>query len=108
MNRFSLPDLGVGLGLRTVHYAHILEHRPDGTTRVKILDFGISKLPKEMGGETLTEMGQSLGTFSFMPPEQIVVLERALYTAKNSLLATQLAALGNRVTLYRVMGGGLR
>ena len=48
-----------------------LEARPDGTTRVKILDFGISKLPKEMGGETLTEMGQSLGTFSFMPPEQI-------------------------------------
>jgi serine/threonine-protein kinase len=48
-----------------------LERRPDGQTRVKILDFGISKLPKEMGGETLTEMGQSLGTFSFMPPEQI-------------------------------------
>jgi serine/threonine-protein kinase len=48
-----------------------LERRPDGTTRVKILDFGISKVPKEVGGETLTEMGQSLGTFSFMPPEQI-------------------------------------
>ncbi|HVY44812.1 MAG TPA: DUF692 domain-containing protein [Minicystis sp.] len=29
MNRFGIPDLGVGLGLRTVHYAHILEHRPD-------------------------------------------------------------------------------
>lgn len=28
MNRFALPDLGIGLGLRTVHYAHILEHRP--------------------------------------------------------------------------------
>ncbi len=27
-NRFDLPDLGLGLGLRTVHYAHILEHRP--------------------------------------------------------------------------------
>lgn len=27
-NRFSLPSLGVGLGLRTVHYAHILEHEP--------------------------------------------------------------------------------
>ncbi len=27
-NRFSLPNLGVGLGLRTVHYAHILEYRP--------------------------------------------------------------------------------
>jgi serine/threonine-protein kinase len=39
--------------------------------RVKLLDFGISKIPREMGGETLTELGQSLGTFSFMPPEQI-------------------------------------
>ena len=29
MNRFSLPNLGIGLGLRTVHYAHILEHQPD-------------------------------------------------------------------------------
>ena len=48
-----------------------LERRPDGMIRVKILDFGISKVPKEVGGETLTEMGQSLGTFSFMPPEQI-------------------------------------
>ncbi|HEY5958551.1 MAG TPA: DUF692 domain-containing protein [Polyangiaceae bacterium] len=28
MNRFELPNLGVGLGLRTVHYAHILEHTP--------------------------------------------------------------------------------
>ncbi|MBV9949785.1 MAG: DUF692 family protein, partial [Myxococcales bacterium] len=28
-NRFHLPDLGIGLGLRTVHYSHILEHAPD-------------------------------------------------------------------------------
>jgi uncharacterized protein (UPF0276 family) len=28
MNRFSLPNLGIGLGLRTRHYAHILEHEP--------------------------------------------------------------------------------
>ncbi len=28
MNRFSLPNLGIGLGLRTVHYAHIVEHWP--------------------------------------------------------------------------------
>jgi len=27
-NRFNLPDLGVGLGLRTVHYSHIVEARP--------------------------------------------------------------------------------
>jgi multidrug efflux system outer membrane protein len=36
-----------------------------------------------------------------------LVSQRALYAAKNSLVATQLAALGNRVTLYRVLGGGL-
>lgn len=28
MNRFGLADLGIGLGLRTVHYQHILEQRP--------------------------------------------------------------------------------
>src|SRR5262245_34851392 len=28
-NRFQLPNLGVGLGLRTAHYPYILEHRPD-------------------------------------------------------------------------------
>ena len=28
MNRFGLAELGIGLGLRTVHYAHILEQRP--------------------------------------------------------------------------------
>ena len=36
-----------------------------------------------------------------------LVSQRALYQAKNSLVATQLAALGNRVTMYRVLGGGL-
>jgi uncharacterized protein (UPF0276 family) len=28
VNRFSLPNLGIGLGLRTAHYAHIVEQRP--------------------------------------------------------------------------------
>lgn len=72
----------VWLGLAAAHKVGII-HRDlkpsnvfllnttDGRVRVKILDFGISKLPRELGGETLTEMGQSLGTFSFMPPEQI-------------------------------------
>lgn len=27
-NRFNLPNLGYGMGLRTVHYNHILEHKP--------------------------------------------------------------------------------
>lgn len=28
MNRFQLPSLGLGLGLRATHWAHILAHRP--------------------------------------------------------------------------------
>ncbi len=28
MNRFGLPDLGLGIGLRGVHYDHVLEHEP--------------------------------------------------------------------------------
>lgn len=28
-SRWSLPDLGIGVGLRTVHYPHILEAKPD-------------------------------------------------------------------------------
>jgi uncharacterized protein (UPF0276 family) len=27
--RFDIPDLGIGLGLRTAHYAHVLERKPD-------------------------------------------------------------------------------
>jgi multidrug efflux system outer membrane protein len=37
-----------------------------------------------------------------------LVAQRSLYAAKNTLVATQLQALANRVTLYRVLGGGLR
>jgi hypothetical protein len=28
MNRWNLPDLGIGIGLRTVHFAHILKQKP--------------------------------------------------------------------------------
>jgi len=27
-NKFGFPDLGIGVGLRTVHYGHVLEHEP--------------------------------------------------------------------------------
>ena len=37
-----------------------------------------------------------------------LVSERALYTAKSSLVATQQNAMGNRVALYRVLGGGIK
>ncbi|HEV7429417.1 MAG TPA: DUF692 family protein, partial [Thermoanaerobaculia bacterium] len=29
MNRFNFPDLGIGVGLRTVHFSHILGSQPD-------------------------------------------------------------------------------
>ncbi|HLA76527.1 MAG TPA: DUF692 domain-containing protein [Vicinamibacteria bacterium] len=29
MNRFRLPDLGVGVGLRTVHFGHVLAQQPE-------------------------------------------------------------------------------
>ena len=49
-----------------------LELRSGSPTWVKILDFGISKLPSGgKGWEVLTKTGQSLGTFSYMAPEQI-------------------------------------
>ncbi len=71
----------VWMGLADAHAAGIihrdlkpsnvfLEQRRAGK-RVKILDFGISKLPKKISTQSLTQVGQSLGTFSFMPPEQI-------------------------------------
>ena len=28
-NRWGLPDLGIGVGLRTVHFSHILQNQPD-------------------------------------------------------------------------------
>ena len=33
--------------------------------------------------------------------------QRTMYSAKQSLILTQQADLGNRITLYRVLGGGL-
>jgi multidrug efflux system outer membrane protein len=56
-------------------------------------------------GVELAQARYKAGVESFLAT---LVSERALYTAKSSLVATQLAALGNRVALYRVLGGGLQ
>ena len=41
--------------------------------QVKLLDFGVSKLP---GERALTREGLALGTFSYMPPEQMMSAKR--------------------------------
>ncbi|MBM4373519.1 MAG: serine/threonine protein kinase [Deltaproteobacteria bacterium] len=71
----------VWVGLADAHAAGIIHRdlKPSNVflltktspARVKLLDFGISKLPKAITTDSLTQVGQSLGTFSFMPPEQI-------------------------------------
>jgi multidrug efflux system outer membrane protein len=56
-------------------------------------------------GFDLAQARYRAGVESFLTT---LVSQRALYAAKNALVATQLAVLGNRVTLYRVLGGGLQ
>ena len=56
-------------------------------------------------GFELAQARYKAGVESFLAT---LISQRALYAAKNALVATQLAALGNRVTLYRVLGGGLK
>jgi serine/threonine-protein kinase len=52
-----------------------LARRPDGSQRIKVLDFGISKLMKPPGLDdapgTLTGAGTILGTPGYMSPEQL-------------------------------------
>jgi eukaryotic-like serine/threonine-protein kinase len=70
----------VWVGLADVHRAGIvhcdlnssnlfLEQRADGPPRVKLLGFGLEKVP-EKATDKMRE-APPLGTFSFMPPEQI-------------------------------------
>ena len=56
-------------------------------------------------GFELAQARYKAGVESFLTT---LVSQRALYAAQNALVATRLAALGNRVTLYRVLGGGVQ
>lgn len=104
-------DLLVSQGLRGLHAAHaagvvhrdlkpaniFLEQQPGVPFGVKLLDFGISKLAETLV-TPLTRPQQSLGSLSFMPPEQF---ERAALVDQRA----DLYALGTVV--FRVLTGEL-
>jgi serine/threonine protein kinase len=62
----------VGIVHRDLKPANLfLALRPDGSRRVKVLDFGISKAQSSSGKQRYTRDTKSLGTPAYMPPEQI-------------------------------------
>jgi serine/threonine-protein kinase len=69
----GLADIhSAGIVHRDIRPSHVfLEQGPDGATLAKIINFGVSKLERDTGGESVTKQGQSVGVYSYMPPEQI-------------------------------------
>jgi hypothetical protein len=67
-NRWNLPDLGLGVGLRTKHFAHVLEARPEvgffealtenhldtGGRPIRVLDEVASRYPVVLHGVSLS------------------------------------------------------
>jgi serine/threonine-protein kinase len=76
-----------------------LTRRPDGTACIKVLDFGLSKLPSNSSGSRerlLTASAQVMGTPQYMSPEQWL-------SARDAGTASDLWALG--VLLYELVTG---
>ncbi|APR80182.1 Serine/threonine-protein kinase pkn3 [Minicystis rosea] len=73
-----------------------LARQPDGSTTVKVLDFGISKLSSETGEHVVTAADQALGSPSYMSPEQ-------MRSARDVDARTDIWALG--AVLFRLLTG---
>ena len=76
-----------------------LHHRPDGSTLIKVLDFGIAKSSNpfgDTGGHNLTSTKSMLGSPLYMSPEQ-------LRSAKNVDARADIWAIG--VILYELLTG---
>jgi len=84
-----------GILHRDIKPANLFLAGGERQAQVKLLDFGVSKLP---GERALTREGLALGTFSYMPPEQMM-------SAKRVDARADLFSLG--VVLYESLAGRL-
>ena len=84
-----------GILHRDIKPANLFLAGGEQQAQVKLLDFGVSKLP---GHRALTREGLALGTFSYMPPEQMM-------SAKRVDARADLFSLG--VVLYECLAGRL-
>lgn len=94
---------------RDIKPANIIVNDREGKLSVKVLDFGIAFRQQPFAYDTvLTEVGQPIGTYAYMSPEQVSGFKRSRITAASDLyslglvvyemLTGQPAVTGNSVT----------